>query len=269
MTKNITKKEILPWVQELDDNFMSQRGTLKVKQARALLNKRMFRVADTFLTYRQINFLDADGLLEENRKEKNNWRKFSIKELVYLSLIKELRFYGVANKQLKDLNTIFFSEGRTQRTEENLLSALRGKKIVLVLKNKCGFFFYNLPNYVIFHQRVKSHININLNEIVFEILDKIGRKGIDYKDELYFMTKRADATKKEESILNFIRDKGYKSITIKNNKDEEYLVKGEKIKAVDEKELLKMIKEKKFADINIVKRDGNIVNIKVEEIFKI
>ena len=242
MNKDDTKKEMFSWVQELDDNFMGTRGALKVKRARIFLNKRMFRVADTFLTYRQINFLATEGLLKDNRKEKSNWREFSLKELVYLSLVKELRAYGIANKQLTTLKEIFFSQRYASNVEENLLMALKGKKIVLVFKNKDKASFYNLPNYVVFCRKLKSHININLNEIIFEILDLLKKKRIDYKDELYFVLKTVETNKKEEQLLKFIRNKDYKSITIRNSKNKEYLIQGERTEIIDEKELIIMIK---------------------------
>ena len=83
------------------------------------------------------------------------------------------------------------------------------------------------------------------------------------------IVKDFDTDEKEAELLKLIRNKDYKSIFIKKKDKNEFIVKGEKVELVKENDLVKMIEDKDFADINIVKRDGNIVNIKVEENFKI
>lgn len=263
------KRKMFSCIDELDNNFMAYRGGLKVKEAKSFLNKKMFRVADTPLTYRQINFLDSEGLLKNNRETKNGWRVFSLKELVYLSIIKELRGFGFSNEKIICLKDMFFSGEGAIRTEDSLLSILKGKKNILVLKNENNPFIFNLPNYMVFCSKLKSHININLNEIFSEVLKLVKKKGIDYYDELYYITKKVNNNKKEEEILNLIRSRNYKSITVSGNKNDEFLVKGESIQIVNENKLIEMIKEKKFADINVVKRNGSVVNIKIKEVFKI
>jgi len=253
------------------DSFLMQDAN-GIEEARNLLNKKRFRVADTTLTYRQVNSLDTNKVLKDNREDNKNWRKFSLKELVYLSIVKELKEYGIINKQLENLKKAFFSKNYVFSTDESLLFILHGIKIIMTLDKDSSVSFYTIPSYNLFKRFSTSFININLNEIFLEIWERIGKRRIEYKNELDLLSgviKDFDTDEKEVELLKLIRNKDYKSIIIKKKDNNEFIVKGEAIELVKENNLIKMIKEKNFADISIVKRNGNIVNIKVEENFKI
>lgn len=271
MTTNNQRPDVFFMLGELHDNFLAQEVE-KIQEARDLLNKKRFRVADTPLSYRQVNSLDANGILKDDRKDKKLWREFSLKELVYLSIIKELRTFGIIDEQLEKLKKSFFSKEYTFSSDECLLDILRGVKIVLVLGNDSSVAFYTTPSLNLFERDSKLLININLNEIVLEIWEKMSKKRVEYKNELDLLGGIIDDFElddKEARLIGLIRNKDFKTIIIKKNNQKEFIVKGERIEFISGKELVSMIKEKDFVDISIIKRDGQVVHTKIEETFKI
>lgn len=271
MDNNSKKLNIFFQFGEIHDSYLME-GVEEIESARGLLNKKRFRVSDTNLTYRQVNSLDNNNMLKDERKENNGWRKFSLKEVIYLSVIKEVKNYGITNDQLENIKKSFFSKDYAFDTDECLLLILNGVKIIMVLDKDFCVSFYTIPSYFVYQKNSKSFININLNEVFLETWERIGKKRVEYKNELDLLAgivKDFDTDEKEVELLKLIRNKDYKSIFIKKKDKNEFIVKGEKVELVKENDLVKMIEDKDFADINIVKRDGNIVNIKVEENFKI
>ncbi len=73
-------------------------------------NRKIFRVSDSSLTYRQLNNLEASGLFESSRKDKSGWRKMNFREIVYMLLVAELRKYGLKNNQLFGLKNFFLKK---------------------------------------------------------------------------------------------------------------------------------------------------------------
>ena len=125
----------------------------------------------------------------------------------------------------------------------------------------------------LFEQCSKSFININLNEIVMDLWERSGKKRIKYKNEMdldveIMMDKKI--SRKELEILQIIRSKDYKKLTIRKRDGEDFLLNIDRDeKEIDYEKLLKIIKNKEYGDINITKRDGKMVNVKVEDIKKI
>src|SRR5687767_13117209 len=98
-------------------------------------NKKKFRVSDCPITYRQINVLDKDGLIPNSQEDDRSWRKFNLKEIVYLDVIKELKDYGLENKQLKEVRNCFYdkkTEGRGMSESDVVMQmAWRGEKVYM------------------------------------------------------------------------------------------------------------------------------------------
>ena len=90
--------------------FLSDASTMRFMDVQQrygivdILNQKRFTVSDTDITYRQINYLDKDGLLGiDARKNGKGWRNFSIKEVIYLFLIIELKKYGFTQDKLRPI----------------------------------------------------------------------------------------------------------------------------------------------------------------------
>lgn len=252
------------------DNLYSK-GPKIINAYRDFLNKKMFRVADTSLSYRQVNSLGDNGIIKESRKDKKDWRKFSFKELLFFSIIGELRRYGIRDAQLKQLHDAFFKPNNIVASDLSLIKIFGGIKIFLVVDGKANVFFYDILSFDLMGgEKYKSFININLNELFMDLWEKIGKKRIEYNSYLSILTKAGDILSvKEKEVIRIIRDQEYRSITVRKNAEENFIIRAEKVNKFNEKDLLEIIKKKNFADITILKRDGKIVNIKIEDTFKV
>lgn len=251
------------------------------------INKKLFTVADTPLTYRQINSLDTDKLLTNDREEKQGWRKFSFKELVYVLIVYELKQFGLKHEQLKSLWECFFKEPtKSEKRKAAKIELNKGigeiaigcvfeqVEITLVLDSKGEVIFYDPIHYLLFSG--KPSLQIKLNDIVNELLKKIGKEQIPINwsvQEEALYGKEHKLTTKEEELLTIIRNRDYSSIRVKKKDGEIALVYAEKIRdgsnGTTTQDLIEMLNTKDFQDINIVKRDGKIVNYKVEETIKL
>lgn len=267
----LDENSILKTLGSLDRFYMQ--GTETIGLFRKKINEKRFRVADTSLSYRQVNHLDYTDILNDNRKNKNGWRKFSLKELIFFSIIKELRKYGFRDEQLKTLKDAFFGNKNKKLSDFAIGIVFTKLKITLIIDNENELGFYDDFGLKIFiGKEYKSYININLNEIVMEIWEKIGKKKIEYQDFDDIMDEIIDDSnlnEKELEIMKIIRSKDYKSITVRKSETDKFIIKGETNDIVSENNLMKILKEKDFADISITKRNGRIVNIKIEETRKV
>jgi len=132
--------------------------------------------------------------------------------------------------------------------------------------------FYLFIAFNNFERKTSSLIYVNLNEVINSVCNKLNIKTNEYIDDTKLnsaLLHNSDTNDKEKKILEIIRNKDYRTISISKNSDTEFLVKGEKVKMIREKELIEMIREKDFAQFDIVKRDGKIVKISIGENFKI
>ena len=247
------------------------------------INKKLFTVADTPLTYRQVNSLDTDKLLTNDREEKQGWRKFSFKELVYVLIVHELKQFGLKHEQLKQLWQAFFGEP-SKRTDTFVPSKGMGEiaigcvfeqvEITLVLDSKGEVIFYDPIHYLLFSG--KPSLQIKLNNIVNGLLKRMGKQEIPVKwsvQEEVLYGEKHKLTTKEEELLTIIRNSDYSSIRIKKKDGEIALVYAEKIRdgsnGTTTQDLVEMLNTKDFQDISIIKRDGKIVNYKIEETIKL
>jgi hypothetical protein len=281
MTKNKKQLEKDKEIKEARDCILKAVGTYDnfcmlgietIEAFQKMINDKKFRVADTTLSYRQVNHLDNTNVLKDTRKDKKRWRKFSLKELIFLSIVKELRKYGFRDEQLKPLRNAFFGKKNNELSDFAIGIVFIKFQMSLIINNENKvFFFDDMGLRILLGKSQKSYLKINLNEVVNEIWEKIGKDRIEYRtyeDIMASVIDDFDLDEKELEIMKLIRNKDYKSITIKRN-NKEFIVKGEKTDKFSEKDLLKIIKEKDFGNINLVKRNGKVVNFKIEDTYKV
>ncbi|HNV97466.1 MAG TPA: hypothetical protein PKL13_04165 [bacterium] len=242
-------------------------GPDNIKKLFEYFNRKRFRVADTNLTYRQINSLDNNNVLKNDRENERDWHKFSLKELIFFSVIKELRTYGLLDKQLIKLRKAFFDKDLSISSNFALIAILGKVKIILMLDNQMNVYFFDIPMFQALGRKYKSYININLNEVVGDVFEKIGKDRIEYKDELNLVS--SETSDEENKILEIIRNKDYKVITITKKGGEKYIVRGKTIQKISLEELAKMMEGKKYVDVNMKQREGDIQTVNIEDIFKI
>lgn len=246
-----------------------------------LLNEQAYTVRDTGLSHRQINSLSENKMFPERRKNTNQWRKFSFKDLVYLQLIKECKKYGIENKKLKELRDAFYKiekeHGRSFTDADEALSYVFGSIDIHLLIHHNGYCeFYGNSNRSLWESFQNSAIYINFNRVVLKVLEEAlsSDNNIlpEYKDRSEMINDLSKTTEKEREILDLLRNKDYSLIKIRKGDGSNYTVYGESMNRsndMTEVDILETLKEKSFANINITKRNGKVVVYTAEDVFKI
>lgn len=234
------------------------------------VNEKKFTVKDTPLTYRQINTLDQDNLLNVDRDNIQGWRKFSFKELIFILLVKELKAFGVEHHQLRELSEYFTKH---EYLSTFAIGCVLGHIEITITIDSDGNTDILDPSYYTFIKTSKSHIEICLNDIVNKFAESIGKSPFPIKYSIERAYEEKEIYPKEKELINIIRDKQYSSVTVKKKDGEISIVHAEKTKSkgddLSEKDILDILRAKDFQDINIIKRDGKIVSHKVEETIKL
>lgn len=243
------------------------------------INNKIFRVADTPLSYRQANALSNDKLLPNNRDKKEGWRRFSLKELIYVYIVFELKKYGFKQAQLKYLWNCFFKEPDIQKREYQITKAVAETavgcvfaqvEIVMTITNKGDVVFYDPVYFSKTQTESTSFILIRLNDIVNSLLKKFS-KTLPVNITIADAYLHRKISPKEQQILEIVRNRSYSNIKIKKKNGEIITISAERLKTevLSDEEILKILKERDFQDISIVKRDGVVANLTVEEVIKL
>ncbi len=243
-------------------------------------NKKRFTVSDSPLSYRQVNTMDNDGLLE-SRKDSSKWRKFSFLEIVYLMLVSELKKFGFGHEQLKELWKAFLREPNQKEPDiskhyaEVALGLVFGQiEIMLSISSGGEIAFYDPVWAELFLDNSKPKILIRINDYVNKIQIASGMKPTPITvTQASISSSRDSVSSKEEKLLEIVRNQDYTGVKIKKKDGEISVIYAERNILHSEqpspKDIIKLIEGKGFQDISILKRDGKIVNYKVEESIRV
>lgn len=208
---------------------------------RQLMQKEYFRAADTKLTYRQIDLLAYSGLLGEAAKGK--WKRFDTKDLIYLQVVSELKRFGLESGQLQGVRELFYAEKNwgtsvdgqriTNAMDYVLFEIFHGIDWVLMLRPNGDVFLRDQVRAASVLGKYVSNINLNLDALIIRVA--LQTKGEDGETE---------GTK---PLLLLI----------------EGLLRDEKFDELG-REFLFILKDSKYREITIVKKDGDEVVIEAK-----
>lgn len=260
----------------ITDNFLleHQKADKKFKLSE-FVNTKRYTVSDTPLTYRQTRTLDQDNLLPKDPKRAKGWRKYSFKELVYILLVYELKQFGLQHEQLKGLWDSFF--GRSSKSVGDIvIGCVFGEvEMFLILKGNGSVSFYDPIHFLLLRDSQSSALVIKINDIVNKLLTQIGKNPLLVRWSLqnsYFNKANVEVTSKEKVLLNILRNNDYSTIRIKKSNGQISVIYAGKNSLnkgdITPEDLKKIVSEKDFQDINIIKRDGKIVKLTIEETIK-
>lgn len=242
--------------------------------------EKLYTRADTPLTYRQLNILDTDKLLAESRKGKSNWRKFSFIELVYFDVLNELKKFGFEHKQLLHLRDSFFDIDKKKNLEKkHLIKApiaitcvLGGINITLCIDSDGNISYFD-PVTLLDFKEDRPVIRMSLNIFVNRLINAIKNGKLPAVESLKDIIQNKDNSKtdKEEKLLDYIRNNNYSSVKVKKTNGVISTVYAESYgkEGISTRELENIIDSKDYLNVELIRRDGKIVNYKIEETFKL
>lgn len=247
-------------------------------------NKKKYRVAHSTLSYRQVNELGNDELLDDQRKSEREWRAFSLKELAFCEVAAELKKFGLENVRLHNLHKAFFSlpelndpkkkKGKFPYADLALAIVFGGTRVVLVIDQNYQAAFYSDPYFELVGEKQPALIFVNFNFVVGTLIKRLGIKtGLGYKTTFDFLIEEMEEalTDAEKKVIQLIRCGKYTEAKIIMKNGEVTIFSGRQIKR-DQftlADFAKMISEKSYATIKIQMEDGQVVVHEIENKQKI
>lgn len=143
-------------------------------------------------SYRTLNFWEQEGLLSNNRTEKNVWRNYSLLDQVWLNIIIELRGFGLDLTSIKSLKVYLSKFEEDIDTSYPLLSFYLALSVsenddelyLIFAENKCQLI---LKRHLISHllnKPLPHLLLINISKI-FELVSKLQRENNKIDDNKY------------------------------------------------------------------------------------
>lgn len=202
------------WYDDLLGDYLSP----KYDKLRTTFREKRHSIAQTPTTYRVINHWSEIGLIDKDTQKGSGWRKFSLVDLIWIHVLKELREFGMPLEALKYTKESLFHRGEVENHvnfELFLTLALLKKGVLIAIASDGEADIMLEEEYHGQYQPIplpKTHITIDINRILADILDK---PELKYKNEL-----TVTLDKKESALVNKIRfDQNLKEVNLKVNKN--------------------------------------------------
>ncbi len=240
----------------------------------ATLNEQVLRASDiretVGLSYRQLNDWESKGVLPSKKRSKAGWRKFTPREVFVLMVCKEIRDkFGVPLEKLSFIKSVMLvSDANIAQDAVDLMNNF-GMTIYLLTDLKETFIMdtdaeiEDLFRMGMFRgSDEQGYLLIKINPLINKLLSFRGIGPIDTSDEVYdFMRKtKQQATannRQEQKVLKLIREKKYKQVTI-------HLKDGEIIRASTEEELSEKKRDKPDKELLAIIKDQEYQSISLK-----
>ena len=240
----------------------------------ATLNEQVLRASDiretVGLSYRQLNDWESKGVLPSKKRSKAGWRKFTPREVFVLMVCKEIRDkFGVPLEKLSFIKSVMLkSEANDAQDAVDLMNNF-GMTIYLLTDLKETFIMdtdaeiEDLFRMGMFRgSDEQGYLLIKINPLINKLLSFKGIGPIDTSDKVYdFMHKLEQQTtannRQEQKVLKLIREKKYKQVTI-------HLKDGEIIRASTEEELSEKKRDKPDKELLAIIKDQEYQSISLK-----
>lgn len=247
------------WFDTQFSDFVMSKDYEKI---RSYLNNKKYKVSDTDETYRVINSWSDSGLLLDEEKRNNGWRKFSLLDLLWLQIIKELRTLGLGLDKIKNLKDYLFTNGSSIYFEFFIAQTISKQDIILIVTpigEGCFLKELEYYNFQMITPLPNTFIVISLNKIYADLVKKPELRNKNRKLKMIPLDDR------EIDILSKIAfETELKEVTIKpkNRKIDRVNFKTEK-QNPDQAivEISKALKDGTRKELLIKQKDGRVVVI--------
>lgn len=242
-----------------DNGFYQYFKERKGSKISDILNSKERKVTFKDVSYKMLNDWEKAGLID-NKREGNEWRRFSIMDAVWLKVIQELRGFGMSLKQIKVTKESLEFQAKKCGVSMPLLEfytafAIANKMPVLVLVFNDGVAIpANYTQYKVSRDflGIEHHIQLNLNTILQGFFPDVNLSPTNKNETPVGL--------EEMELLAFIRIGNYEKIEIQFARGKMQLVEGtERINA--NQILTDVIREHKFQKIEVIVADGKKVNL--------
>lgn len=251
-------------------------GTVKNKIEK-FLNEPLYRVSDLGKKYRTINYLETTGLIDDPRDKKGvGWRNLGLSEYIYISILLELRQYGLKSDHLKQFKNLY-----EEYSTYAIYAVLAGHEVTMIFKPN-GFCAFLDPTFLGIYEeedqffsettpkRGSGEIQLKLSHFTAHALELIG-KPIPVIEHTFARSVSAspeaeqmkDYEKEILATINKMKHDDGSKLSIKRLKNDALLLEYAEKVSVDSDiaSSLSSLVDEDFCNLNFVKRDGKAVNL--------
>lgn len=249
------------------------------KKIDTFLNEPVFTMSDLGKKYRTINYLEHTGLIDDTRDQKGKgWRKLGLSEYIYISILLELRRYGLKSDHLKHFKSLY-----DEYFILAIFAVLAGHEITMIFKPN-GFCAILDPTFLSIYEeederfmditprRNAGEIQLKLSYFTSNALALINKPTpvIHYsyaKSASAAMVQELEQLKEyEKQLLKEIEQLDYSKdehLLVQRLKDRTLLIKrGERLpNDSDLASQLNSLVDEGFCDLKVTKRDGKVVDL--------
>ncbi|MBL6963136.1 MAG: MerR family transcriptional regulator [Bacteroidetes bacterium] len=235
-------------------DYSTSNGQINIS---TLLNEKLYKPKSGDFSYRIINHWESNKLLCSTRNNGNGWRKYSVMDLVWLYIIRNMRTFGISLELIKKVKKNLID---SKNTEESVFPLLE-YYVSICLVNKPAYLlvFSNGQAHPVTEKEYGSnrefssknnHLQINLNNILQKIFPDRSLKA-KYKENTEY-------SPEERKAIQIIRLEAVNRIHLMfSNGKEQFLGMKEK----DQFEsIVPVINQKQYGQIELVLADeSNLV----------
>ena len=249
------------------------------KKVDTFLNEPIFTLSDLCKKYRTINYLEKTGLIDDTRGQKGKgWRKLGLSEYIYISILLELRKYGLKSSHLKHFKSLY-----DEYFIYAIFAVLAGHEVTMIFKPN-GFCALLDPTFLSIYeeederfmsitpQREAGEIQLKLSYFTSNALSLINKPTpvIHYsyaKIASAAMAQKIEALREyEKQLLKEVEQLDYSKdehLLVQRLKDRTLLIKrGERLpNDSDLASQLNSLVDEGFCDLKVTKRDGKVVDL--------
>lgn len=235
---------------------------LKLDELSALLNQKSYTMKYVKgIPRSSISRWQDEGVLDVDEGGVQKWRKFNLIELLWLSVIEELRTFGFSISNIKNVKEQLFAsitlEDQQQYPliEHTIMEALIYAVPAFLIIDKQGeASIVDDKEYVkqLQAEQIVNHIVISINQSIKDNILHL------YSKPIY--TKSSVLSKQELKVLSAVREKNFQSIKIKKKSGEIDMIEGYETINTEEK-IVDLLKSGKYQNIEVKQENGKIVCI--------
>ncbi|TGV03581.1 MerR family transcriptional regulator [Flavivirga rizhaonensis] len=213
------------------------------------------------VTKQLLTYWQEKGLLEDKRNQEKGWSKFSLLDILWMSIILELRSFGLPNDKIKKVRNAFFEKSTSDKNPELnqlILATIHvityATPIFLVIDAQGNVSLLNDYDYVnnLKEGTIKNHIVVSLNQTVNENIEPLF-------SEPNFNT-FTGLSKDEIQVLLIIRGKNFQSIKITKKNGEIDMIEGTE-RISEQNRIIDILKQHDYQDIELKQANGKLVYI--------
>lgn len=238
----------------------------RFKEYRDFLRDKRYASSELGSNYRVVNHWAHIGLIQDDRLEKDKWRKFSIVDIVWVSIILELRKYGFGLDKLLNLKSSIFDLAFGSKNPSHelefmvFLAKLKIPVSLLVYEDGLGFFLADSENFS--ERHIKGYLGETLDKSSFVLIDvnRLAGKVFSRQDFRPYFKNLVDLSREEFELISFIRFNDYDDVRIVFHDGTITHLEGKK-KIENETRITEVIKQNSYQTIEVLVQDNNVVKI--------